>query len=84
MVNCVEHNEYMKCLEERRKLRSDLDSMGLSKAWLCSKKRTPLEGKALQSILNDEESKRKEREKLRQMVSLGYVSNCAEVLWGMQ
>ena len=74
IVNGVECNEYMKWFEERRKPRSDLDSMGLSKTWLCSKKRTALEGKALQSILKDEESKRKEKEKLRQMVSFGYVS----------
>lgn len=60
--------EYMKWYEETRTLRSDLDSMGLSKTWLRSKKRTPLESKALQSILNNEESKRKEKEKLRQMV----------------
>ena len=74
----MEHSDYLKWFEERGKLRSDLDSMGLSKTWLRSKNRTPLESKALQSILSAEESKRRESDKMKQMVGLEYACKCIE------
>ena len=76
LMHDPEIDECMKRYEEERKLRTDFDSMGLSKTWLRSKKRTPLENKALLNILKDEETKRKEREKLRQMVRLFGACNC--------
>ena len=76
LMHDPEIDECMKRYEEERKLRTDFDSVGLSKTLLRSKKRTPLENKALLNILKDEETKRKEREKLRQMVRLFGACNC--------
>ena len=65
------YHEYKDWISERKALRNSLDSMGLSKSWLCGKERNPLEGKALRSLLQAEKKKQGDTDMLRQLVRCG-------------
>jgi hypothetical protein len=70
-------------------MREGLNSMGLTKSWLCGKERSPLENKALQSLVDAEKRKKKDSDMLRQLVWFSpscilhlctYVRTCTYVL----
>ena len=62
------YHKYKDWISERKALRNSLDSMGLSKSWLCGKERSLLEGKALSTLLQAEKKKQGDTDMLRQLV----------------